>query len=212
MVYYDFTNGMLLTSFDIQRRGYQGNLAALGIYPVRYERPLIDEYREELSPAKPVLENGYAVQRFVVRDLPEDSALSKREELRKLRLDELNEVFASAEASAHVTSRLGFAVDAHERAHRNVQGLIITMSAEDAPATVAFCDYENVFHDLSLADLQIIQREIIADGQARYAAKWAARNELNAASTIDELRNVVLELYPKSKPMITEVHESDIPA
>jgi hypothetical protein len=53
--------------------------------------------------------------------------------------------------------------------------------------SVIFCDYDNVYREVTLEGLQTLQLEVIQNGQSLYVQKWAFRNTINAAQTKEEL-------------------------
>ena len=106
--------------------------------------------------------------------------------------EELAAAFAAATATAHLTSSLGFEIDADDAANRNVSGLVTLMEAEGAPESLSFCDYNNEIHTVTLAGLRVMQQEIIANGSALYARKWAFRDAINAAATAEELNAITI--------------------
>lgn len=108
------------------------------------------------------------------------------DEARAAKLEEINAAFARAETSGSLTSSLGFAIDATERANRDTEGLITIMEATGTASTY-FCDHDNVMREVTLADVKTMRLEIIAHGQALYAKKWALRNAAEAAGSIEEL-------------------------
>ena len=114
------------------------------------------------------------------------------EEARAAKLEEINAAFERAGAAGHVTSSLGFEIDANERANRDTEGLITVLSATGAAGTL-FCDYNNVMREVTLDDLKTIRLEIIAHGQALYAKKWLLREAVNAAQSVEEIQAVVWE-------------------
>lgn len=125
--------------------------------------------------------------------LPKGAMRTKPEkplaELRKEKLAALNSAFSSVESGAWVMSSLGFKADANKTANTNVEGLIKSMTALGTETT-QFCDYNNVFHAVTLDDLQTLQIEVIQNGQSLYAQKWAYRDAINAAKDKDELEAV----------------------
>jgi hypothetical protein len=125
--------------------------------------------------------NGY----YEVQVIPEPSI----EELREVKLVVLNAVFEGVCGSAWVMSSLGFKADANTTANTNVDGLIKSMTARNE-ATTLFCDYDNVYRLVTLENLQTLQLEIIQNGQALYAQKWAMRDAINSAGTTDEIEAV----------------------
>mgnify|MGYP003308707030 CR=1 FL=1 len=114
------------------------------------------------------------------------------EVLRKEKLSALNAAFASVESGAWVMSSLGFKADANTTANTNIEGLIKSMSAL-GQETVIFCDYDNVYREVTLEGLQTLQLEVIQNGQSLYAQKWAFRNAINAAKDKDALVAVQVE-------------------
>ena len=106
--------------------------------------------------------------------------------------EELANAFTKATATAHLTCSLGFDIDANDAANRNVSGLVTLMDAEGAPESLQFCDYNNEIHTVTLADLRVMQQEIIANGSALYARKWALRDAINIAATAEELNAITI--------------------
>ena len=106
--------------------------------------------------------------------------------------EELANAFTKATATAHLTCSLGFDIDANDAANRNVSGLVTLMEAEGAPESLQFCDYNNEIHTVTLADLRVMQQEIIANGSALYARKWALRDAINIAATAEELNAITI--------------------
>lgn len=139
------------------------------------------------SPARYMTELG---------ELPEGAMLARPEKplevLRKEKLSDLNSAFASVESGAWVMSSLGFKADANTTANTNIEGLIKSMSAL-GQESVIFCDYDNVYREVTLEGLQTLQLEVIQNGQSLYAQKWTFRNAINAAQTKEELDAVQVE-------------------
>lgn len=106
--------------------------------------------------------------------------------------EELANAFTKATATAHLTCSLGFDIDANDAANRNVSGLVTLMEAEGVPESLQFCDYNNEIHTVTLADLRVMQQEIIANGSALYARKWALRDAINIAATAEELNAITI--------------------
>lgn len=81
-----------------------------------------------------------------------------------------------------IKSSLGFNANADLRTQNNIAGLI-NVGAEP----VQYCDAENQFHSLTLANLATLQTEILDNGQNLYTQKWVYRNKINSATSIEEL-------------------------
>lgn len=107
------------------------------------------------------------------------------------KLAELSEAFDLAQATGRTLSVCGFEVDANETADRNVRGLITKLEATGAPSA-PFCDYTNTMRQATLAQLKTIQLEIIGYGEALYARKWAIREAVNGAETVEDVVAVTI--------------------
>lgn len=134
-------------------------------------------YIDEIEPTQE------GVRRFQIVAVPEPTL----EEVKAQRLSELNAAHEKAEEDAHVVSSLGFTVDADDRANRDVEGLLKTMKDGE---TVSFCDYLNQFHELTKAELETLQVEIIQNAQRLYSQKWAYRTQIESAESADEVRAI----------------------
>ena len=105
------------------------------------------------------------------------------------KLSELSTAFEDASEMAHLTSSLGFEIDANETANRDIEGLTLVMSDID---TTLFCDYNNQFHEVTRAQLETMRREIVANSQRLYQIKWQYRSLIEAATTVDELDAITI--------------------
>lgn len=157
-------------------------LASLGIYSLDHNIPAHDTtyYRVEPS-GSPRLDpsGGRYVQDYAVVPVALDDAKAAK-------LAELSAAFDRAQATGHTLSVCGFEIDANETADRNVRGLITKLEATGAPST-PFCDYTNTLRQATLAQLKTIQLEIIGYGEALYARKWALRESVNSAKTVEDV-------------------------
>ena len=105
------------------------------------------------------------------------------------KLSELSTAFEDASEMTHLTSSLGFEIDANETANRDIEGLTLVMSDTD---TTLFCDYNNQFHEVTRAQLETMRREIVANSQRLYQIKWQYRSLIEAATTVDELDAITI--------------------
>lgn len=87
-----------------------------------------------------------------------------------------------------ITSSLGFEVNANTQAFENVQGCIIQLEqglvqplSESEEGTIAFMDFNNVAHNLTLAQLNTLSGEIAQNGSRAYAKKWEYREQIKSA-------------------------------
>lgn len=105
------------------------------------------------------------------------------------KLSELSTAFEDASEMAHLTSSLGFEIDANETANRDIEGLVLVMQPGQ---TTLFCDYNNQFHEVTRAQLETMRREIVANSQRLYQIKWQYRSLIEAATTVDELDAITI--------------------
>lgn len=132
-----------------------------------------DCYIAEIEP----LEDGtrrFQIVAIVTPPLPELEAYKEQ------RKNELNTLHEAAEKEAHILSSLGFEIDANDRANRDIAGLLITTEEGE---TVNFCDYSNVMRQVTRAQLEVMQKEIIQNAQSLYAQKWYYRSQIDAAES-----------------------------
>lgn len=104
----------------------------------------------------------------------------------------LKDAFRRALENGRLTSSLGFDVNADETALRNLDGLAATME-DDGAATVAFCDFHNRFHDVSLDDVKTLRRDVVRHIQALYQKKWALRHAIEQAGMVEEIDAIDIE-------------------
>ena len=127
--------------------------------------------------------------------LPEGAVTTKPEmtldEMKTILLTELNSKFLNAENSGVIDSSVGFKIDATERSLRDISGLITSMSSRSLE-NVLFCAADNTFHEVTLDQLKQMQLEVIEYGQNLYQQKWNLREEIQKASSIDEIQKIDL--------------------
>lgn len=131
------------------------------------------------------------------KDRIEQEQAAAQEEYQKLEntkaraYNTLNEEFEQAKVNAYVVSSLGFTADSDSTAKENVDGLIEVL---DDTQTVQFCDYHNIFRTLTKAQLQVLKNEIIQNGQALYAQKWAYRTQLDECGSNEDIAAVLASI------------------
>lgn len=109
------------------------------------------------------------------------------DEAKAAKLEALRRAWLAAEAGAVVQSAsAGFAIDANERANRDLAGLVTAMEAGGI-ATTTFCGADNVLHAVTLEQVRAMRLEVIAHAQALYARKWELRSAIGQAQTFDAL-------------------------
>lgn len=155
-----------------------------------------DCYIAEIKPL--VIKGGTqntSVRRFQITANPEPSL----EEVREAKLAELSSKFDDAGNTAHCMSSLGFEIDANPTSDRDITGVLVVMDDE---SVTQFCDYYNVFHEVTKAQMQVIQKEIILNGQYLYQQKWTYRDAINSATTIAEIEAITISF--KNRDFLSE--------
>ena len=114
------------------------------------------------------------------------------EKVRERKMTELAGAFdAWRSDGATLISSLGFEADADEKANADVNGLVI----KGEPAV--FMDAHNQAHELTLDQLKTLQSEIIDSASYGYQKKWAYRDAINNATTVDALNAIEIVFTPK---------------
>lgn len=112
------------------------------------------------------------------------------EALRNTRLSGLEQAFSSYRNSSnlHITTSLGFDINADVIAFSNIEGCIAQLEqgiiqplAEGQDPVITFMDYNNQPHDLTVDQLKILKAEIAENGSRAYAKKWEYRAQILSA-------------------------------
>jgi len=90
-----------------------------------------------------------------------------------------------------IASSVGFDIDANRDAKDNVASLIKHMKI-NAMSSEFFRGADNEFYEVTVAQLETIEAEIIAAGLAYYKAKWGTEQEIANAKTTAEIEAVVV--------------------
>lgn len=122
----------------------------------------------------------------IEKPAPPDPLVIRKGEM----LEELNTAWLDAEATGTVTVD-GVTIDATSRSNRDIEGLIVSMEAQGIASTV-FCDANNGFHEVTLAQLKDFRLAVIGLGQRLYARKWELRTAIEAAETLEELEAITI--------------------
>lgn len=142
----------------------------------------ITDYDEQVKPFVDIWQVAYDAANA---PLPEPTL----EGARQTKLTELNTAFDEAAQTAHLMSSVGFEIDANEIANRNIEGLVLVMSDTD---TTMFCDYNNLFHEVTKAQLETMRKEIVLNSQQLYQVKWQYRKQIESAQSVAELDEIVI--------------------
>lgn len=114
------------------------------------------------------------------------------EEVRERKLAELASAFDAWRVDgATLVSSLGFEADADEKANADVNGLVI----KGEPAV--FMDAHNIPHQLTLDQLKVLQLEIIDSASCGYQKKWAYRDAIEKATSVEAINAITVAFTPK---------------
>lgn len=158
-----------------------------------YQKKLWSEYRQSLVDYTNL--DGFPWLNQTPPPWPEkpekDATPDNIEDLRNLRLHELNEIFNEWIDSPHssILSSTGFAVNANSVSKKNIDGLIFAMEATGADSVTFMC-FDNTPAQLTLQQLRKIQLELIQYGSALYTRKWYYRSKIENAQTKEELNSI----------------------
>ena len=161
-------------------------LAELGYYPLEYAYLPFDSWRKGMLPdGDPVRKGQGFVQNFKIVPLDDERLAQSLAKYKDEALTRLNDAWLEAEQHGKLESSAGFAIDANERANRDIAGLI-TMLEQTGETQTAFCGADNVMRPVTLDQLRAMRLEVIRYGQELYARKWAMRTSIeNAADFAD---------------------------
>lgn len=165
----------------------------------RFEKPLTDK-AGYLKAAHWCNENGKATiedkgDYYEVVAIPEPSI----SDLREAKLQALESAFLDYRTAktTFVESSLGFKANSNSTAYMDVDGLIGILEAQKESGqenpTITFMDFDNMPHELTVEDLKTLKNEISANGTRAYGVKWALREQINAASSEEELDSIVID-------------------
>lgn len=113
---------------------------------------------------------------------------------RSRKLELLDREFSRLLDGAYCMSSLGFPINAGERAKGDIDGLITRMEAEGTEQE-EFMDFNDILQPVTLEELKTMQLEVIKNGQYIYAQKWALRDRVNNASTLEQVEAVEIRFH-----------------
>ena len=132
---------------------------------------------EEIEPAKD------GTRQFQIKAVPAPDI----DKLKTARLNELSElvdkIFASSKT--YLISSLGFRINARSKALEDINSLIIL-----GDEVTYFNDFDDVIHELNVEQLEVLQKEVIKSGQNIYKQKWAYRNQIENAKSVENLQKI----------------------
>ena len=87
----------------------------------------------------------------------------------------------------HITSSLGYAINADKTAQDNIRGLIEAHGESDI---IKYKIYDNSFKEVTIADLKIMLKECAKNGENLYTQKFLYQEKIKACKTIKELEKI----------------------
>lgn len=135
---------------------------------------------EEIEPAKD------GIRQFQIKAVPAPDI----DKLKTARLNELSElvdkIFASSKT--YLISSLGFRINSGSKALEDINGLIVL-----GDEVTDFNDFDNVIRKLSVEQLEVLRKEVIMAGQSIKKQKWAYRNQVENAKSVEILQKIEFE-------------------
>lgn len=192
MNYYNPSKNQVFTRFLMDQMGLPQDddaLRELGYFPLEYNYVEYDALRQEMLPnGAPVLmaDGKRYAQAFHAMPLDAARLADKLAGYKASALERLNAEWLKAEQSGRLQSSVGFAIDATERANRDISGLITDLEATGNTSTT-FCAADNSMHEVTLEQLKTMRLEVIRYGQALYAKKWGFRTAIENAASFEEV-------------------------
>lgn len=132
---------------------------------------------------------------WTVEEIPEKTLEeAKTDKLQDLKNKASSMLDNTTSKEVFFTSSLGFKVNGDRRSKENIEDLISNFEAQHSGSeVVSFRDYENVNHDLTSANLNILLTECVTNLQNLYQQKWNLENQLNDVTSKEELEAIKIE-------------------
>lgn len=116
------------------------------------------------------------------------------ESVRNAKLEMLDYMFKLQLEKAAILSSLGVYMNAGTRAKNDVDGLLQQMETEGL-TTKEFMSYDDIKVPVTYEELKTLQLEIIKNGHSIYNQKWAYRDAIKAATSIEELNSITIQFF-----------------
>lgn len=132
----------------------------------------------------------YVLERFIPIEWAKSDDEKTLEELKADKLNELTSITSKFDNQLVnnemiVKSSLGFSINADLRSQNNLRGLI-AIGVEP----VNFVTADNSVKSLSIEQLNILLNECALNGQNLYQQKWNYREQIENATTVEELNSI----------------------
>lgn len=116
------------------------------------------------------------------------------ESVRNAKLEMLDFMFKQQLEDASILSSLGVNMNAGTRAKNDVDGLLQQMETEGL-TEIEFMSYDDIKVPVTYEELKTLQLEIIKNGHSIYNQKWAYRDAIKAATSIEELNGITIQFF-----------------
>lgn len=87
----------------------------------------------------------------------------------------------------HITSSLGYTINADKTAQDNIRGLIEAHGESDI---IKYKIYDNSFKEVTIADLKIMLKECAKNGENLYTQKFLYQEKIKACTSVEELNAI----------------------
>ena len=132
----------------------------------------------------------YVLERFIPIEWAKSDDEKTLEELKADKLNELTSITSKFDnqlvnTAMIIKSSLGFSINADLRSQNNLRGLIAV-----GLEPVNFVTADNSVKSLSIEQLNILLNECALNGQNLYQQKWNYREQIENATTVEELNSI----------------------
>ena len=132
----------------------------------------------------------YVLERFIPIEWAKSDSEKTLEELKEDKLDELTAITSKFDnqlvnTNMVIKSSLGFTINADLRSQNNLRGLIAV-----GVEPVNFVTADNSVKSLSIEQLNTLIEECSLNGQNLYQQKWNYREQIENATTVEELNSI----------------------
>lgn len=134
------------------------------------------------------------------------------DELKSEKLSELTSITSKFTVNncdeMHITSSLGYTINADKTAQDNIRGLIEAHGESDI---IKYKIYDNSFKEVTIADLKIMLKECAKNGENLYTQKFLYQEKIKACTSADEINAIefVFNMMDFSKPESENNSKSD---
>ena len=139
-------------------------------------------------------ENGYFIQEIEPLEngtrqfqicAPKEKTLSELKSEKLAKLTAITSKFTVNNCDEmHITSSLGYTINADKTAQDNIRGLIEAHGESDI---IKYKIYNNSFKEVTIADLKIMLKECAKNGENLYTQKFLYQEKIKACTSVEEI-------------------------